>query len=212
ESCANMAALATIVNNFAGNCAQVIPTVSTASADFAASCEGAPDPMLENGAAIEAFLSGKTLVMTGDDIPEWPLGFFEGANFGAATQCYSSVTIAFDGTTFTTTSDLGTLVDAPNQGDVGTCDNATVSNQVAFPTTGYAIDGTGECFDVRFEYAGFTQTGRARVTAEAVEMELYFLDQATGATCADGAVGSAGVQVNGMDLGGNSVQVYRIAE
>ncbi|MCA9547030.1 MAG: hypothetical protein KC613_21660, partial [Myxococcales bacterium] len=43
DSCANMAALATIVNNFGGNCAQVVPTVSTASADFAASCEGGGD-------------------------------------------------------------------------------------------------------------------------------------------------------------------------
>ncbi|MCB9525891.1 MAG: hypothetical protein H6702_21320 [Myxococcales bacterium] len=75
DSCANMAALATIVNGFGGNCAQVIPTVSTASADFAASCEGGgamcePAADAYPGDAWDACVSdGGAWVLAGDSEP-----------------------------------------------------------------------------------------------------------------------------------------------
>ncbi|MCA9548061.1 MAG: hypothetical protein KC613_26830, partial [Myxococcales bacterium] len=49
ESCAAGPALATVVNNLGGDCAQVVPTVSAASADFAAACEGGPRRLMCGG-------------------------------------------------------------------------------------------------------------------------------------------------------------------
>ena len=83
-------------------------------------------------AKIEAFLDGKTLTMTGNNIPTEPLGFNENINLGAGTQCYNQAVIVVNGTQYTVTSDLGTLQNAPMVNDIGVCDRDSVSTTVSF--------------------------------------------------------------------------------
>lgn len=214
--CAQTPALAALVNAAMGDCAELVASVSAASADFAASCHGPtdPDPDLSDPLAIERWLTGKTAVMTGDDIPEWPLGYFEGANYGDATQCYSSVALSFGAAAFTTDTAFGTLLDAPQEGSVGTCDPSAVSAEVLASTRGYALEGDGVCFDVRLEFETYTVEGRGAFTPDGrtLSLELYYLGQSTGATCLDGGVGAPGVTVSEMPLGGDAVQVYRLVD
>lgn len=65
------------------------------------------------GAKITAYFSGKTMVMTGSDIPSSPVGYSQNLNLGAASQCYNKVTITTAGAAgqenFTVVSDLGQL-------------------------------------------------------------------------------------------------------
>lgn len=214
--CAETPALGTLTNAHMGDCASLIETLSGASADFAAACNGpAPiDPDLSNPLAIEAWLDGKTAVMTGADIPEWPLGYFEGANYGEATQCLAEVKLRYVDVSFISDTDFGTLNGAPDEGSVGTCDHMPSSRQAQATTRGYAIEGDGVCFDLRLDFGSYTLEGRGDFTPDGrtMRLELYYAGQATGTTCLDGAVGSAGVQVSDMDLGGDAVQVYRLRD
>ena len=171
--------------------------------------------VLDTPEKINAYLEAKTLTMTGDQIPSHPNGFDENTNFGSATQCYSKVAISIMAGTWNVTSDLGTLNDAPNQGDVGTCDHATVANTVMFSSTAVAVENVTEsCFDITVTYNGFSQEGRGAFStdASAIDLELYFGGQAAGHRCADGAVGDMTVKLNGADFTGNAVQSYSIAE
>lgn len=172
---------------------------------------GTPDmgTSLMTEAEIKAFLEGKTMVMAGMDIPTEPNGFNENLNLGAATQCYNSSTIVVMGGQFQVTSMLGTIANMM-------CDRDTVS-ATAGPFTSTALTlsnimGNAECFDVDAAYTGFAQEGRARIAADGttVEMELFFMGQATGHRCADGMVGATGVTLMGMPFSGNAVQTYRI--
>lgn len=169
-------------------------------------------------AKIEAFLDGKTLTMEGNNIPSDPNGFNQNVNFGQATQCYNSTVVTITGAQWTTTSVLGTLNNAPNVGDVGTCDNDTpFGPPLEFVSTGVAISnvqGDGECFDINATYAGFKQEGRGQIVNEGAEvhLEFYFVNQATGIRCADGAVGSTGVTLNMAAFTGDSVQRYVVSE
>jgi hypothetical protein len=170
---------------------------------------------LDTPAKIEGFLEGRPLVMEGDDIPSHPNGYLQDANFGAATQCYHRVDMNLTGTTFHVVSKLGTLTDAPNAGDVGKCDHSSMSTQAKFDSTSYLVEnvqGDAECFDFTITYPAFGQEGRGRITEDqsVVELELYFRDQATGISCADGPPGSPGVTLKEAAFEGDSVQVYRV--
>ncbi|MFO0593274.1 MAG: hypothetical protein U0441_37375 [Polyangiaceae bacterium] len=163
---------------------------------------------------ILAYLNGKTLVMEGADIPTDPNGFNENVNFGSATQCYSKVTMTPTDAAWHVASDLGTLNNAPNKGDVGMCDHATVSTMVAFDSTAILIENvTADCFDFTATYVGFSQEGRGKIAADgsSLDLELFFGGQATGHRCADGAVGAMTVKLNGADFKGDAVQTYQVS-
>lgn len=191
---------------------------STTSGTGGTGGSGAGAPDLTTPAQIEAFLDGKTLTMTGNDIPSHPNGYDENINFADATQCYASTVLELNGTTFSVTSDLGTLENAPNTGDVGNCDNGTVSNTLAFTSLSHSfenVQGNAECFDFNISYqGGFSQEGRGSISADGgtVSLELFVKDQAVNMRCADGAVGSGGVTLNASPFTGDAVQVYRVTQ
>lgn len=168
-------------------------------------------------AKISAYLEGKTMVMTGTDIPSHPNGFSENINFGANTQCYNKVSISTLAGNFQVVSDLGTFNSTPDAGAAGMCDRATKSNTVMFTSSALLIENVsnnGECFDITSTYTGFSQQGRGKISADGktVTLELFFA--ATGHRCADGAVGATGVQLSTqggpVPFTGNAKQVYRI--
>ncbi len=166
--------------------------------------------------AINTWLEGKTLVMTGADIPTHPNGYTENMNLGASTQCYNKTTIAVLSGNFNVTSKLGTLNGAPNVGNVGVCDRATVKgSDVVFSSNAVLVanvQGNAACFDVTVTYTGFSQEGRGKIAADGktVVMELFFGGQATGHRCADGAVGASTVILKSVAFTGNAQQTYRI--
>lgn len=190
---------------------------STTSGTGGTGGSGAGAPDLTTPAQIEAFLDGKTLTMTGNDIPSHPNGYDENTNFGSATQCYAQTVMVLNGTTFSVVSDLGTLENAPMSGDTGTCNHDVVSATLPFDSTSHVfenIQGNADCFDFNINYNGFAQEGRGAISADGgtLNLELYFKDQAVNMRCADGAVGASGVMVNGQPFAGDAVQVYRITD
>jgi hypothetical protein len=177
--------------------------------------EGTKAPSLTTPAQINTYLAGKSWKMTGADIPSHPNGYNENQNFGAATQCYNE-TVIDTNANWTVTSKLGTLNGAPNPGDIGVCDNATVNGSpLTFNSTAILIEnveGNGACFDVTATYTGFAQAGRGMFSADGrtMTLELFFSGQATGANCAAGDVGSATVTLLGSAFTGDALQVYRL--
>lgn len=174
---------------------------------------GGSGVVLDTPEKINAFLEGKKLTMSGDQIPSHPNGFNENVNLGSATQCYSKVEISVAAGTWNVNSDLGTLKNAPMQGDTGMCDHAAVAGNVMFSSTAVAIDNAAAtCFDITVTYNGFTQEGRGRFSsdAKALDLELFFGGQAANHRCGDGAVGDKTVKLNGMDFTGDAVQSYTI--
>ena len=61
---------------------------------------------LSTAAKINAYLEGKTMTMTGADIPSHPNGYNEDINFGSASQCYAKVAISQLSGQFNVSSDL----------------------------------------------------------------------------------------------------------
>jgi hypothetical protein len=176
-----------------------------------------PEAKLDSAAKIEGFLEDKPLVMAGDDIPTHPNGYLRDVNLAQATQCYSEVNMALKGSNFDVKSKLGTLMNAPNTGDVGKCDESTVSRELEFNSTTYLvenIEGDAECFDITITYTGFGQEGRGAISEDRKELhlELYFKDKAANMRCADGKPGAKGVQLDGKPFDGDAVQVYQIAD
>jgi len=176
-----------------------------------------PEATLDSAARIEGFLDGKGLVMKGDDIPTHPNGYLRDMNLAQATQCYSEVDMSLTGANFDVKSKLGTLMNAPNTGDVGKCDMSSVSNELEFNSTTELIEnveGNAECFDITITYTGFGQEGRGGLSEDQKELklELFFKDKAAGMRCADGKVGSGGIQLDGKPFDGDAVQVYRVGE
>ncbi|HYI02983.1 hypothetical protein [Hyalangium sp.] len=176
-----------------------------------------PDPVkkYDTPAKIQTHLEGKTLVMEGVNIPSHPNGFNEDTNFGAATQCYEKVYMTVSGGNFAVTSALGTLRDAPTSGSTGTCEPVALGNPLTFTSTAVLIEnvqGDGECFDISVTYPSFKQVGRGKLSNEGktLTLELYFENQAVGANCAAGTVGSATVKLNNEDFRSNSQQVYSV--
>lgn len=166
-----------------------------------------PEKKFDTSAKLLAHFEGKTMVMAGENIPSHPNGFSEDVNLGSATQCYSKVSMAVAGGIFNVTSDLATVTN-------GQCDHEK-ANEQKFSTTNVLIEniqGDGECFDVLFTYTGFQQEGRGKISADGktVTLELFFKDQAVGAKCANGAVGSGNITLNKNPFTGNAQQVYVI--
>jgi hypothetical protein len=109
---------------------------------------------------ILAHLEGKTMVMTGMDIPTSPNGFNENLYFGANTQCYTKVSISTLASNFQVASDLGTLNRNADGGIVGMCDRTTIANTASFTSTAVLIENVannGQCFDSTSTYTGFSQ-------------------------------------------------------
>jgi hypothetical protein len=188
-------------------------TIDTATTEGAPPADGG-NPY-NTASAINAYLDGKTVVMEGSNIPSHPNGYDENVNYGAATQCYKKTTMQIAAGVYTVTSELGTLENAPNQGDTGTCNHDVKSNEMTFASTTALVENVasdGSCFDFTVTYTGFQQEGRGYLSADGKQLvlELYFKDQATGHRCADGAVGSSGVTVNANAFTGDAKQVYAV--
>jgi hypothetical protein len=166
---------------------------------------------------IEGFLETKLLLMAGADIPSHPNGYSKDVNFGQATQCYHRVEMTLTASNFNVDTSLGTLMNAPNPGDVGSCDQEAEATMLEFVSTSYVVEnvtGDAECFDFTITYPGFGQEGRGSIVDDRtkVELEIFFLEQATGHRCADGAVGSGGIMLKGEPFEGDAVQTYKIVE
>ena len=177
--------------------------------------EGTQPPTLTSAAEINAYLAGKSWLMTGADIPTHPLGLDENQNWGSATQCINETAIATNADWVVNTK-LGTLSGTTNPGDIGTCNNATAAGSpLTFTTTAVLVEnveGNGACFDLFVNYGSFQQEGRAMFNADGTVMtlEIFFAGGATGADCASGDVGSGGILKGGVAFTGNALQVYRL--
>lgn len=176
-------------------------------------------PKLDSQSGILTYLEGKTLTMNGANIPSHPNGINEDVNAGSASQCYQSVTMSVSGGNFKVDSVPGTLENAPNAGQTGTCNHELAKNALTFTSTSVLMENVkpdGSCFDVTFTYPGFKQVGRGSFSADAktVKLELFFENAATGATCEAGAVGSGTVKLivqgQSVPFTGNAVQTYVI--
>ncbi|HZO14796.1 MAG TPA: hypothetical protein VFB62_16090 [Polyangiaceae bacterium] len=176
-----------------------------------------PSAELSTPERIEGYLESKILLMEGSSIPTHPNGYSRDVNFGQATQCYNRVEMLLTASNFNVDTTLGTLMNAPEPGDVGTCDQASEATKLEFVSTSYVVEniqGDAECFDFTITYPGFGQEGRGRISEDRseLELEIFFLDQATGHRCADGAVGAGGIVLKGEPFSGDAVQVYKIVE
>ncbi|MFY2558918.1 hypothetical protein ACN469_14915 [Corallococcus terminator] len=167
-------------------------------------------PKLNSSANILAFLEGKTLLMSGDNIPSHPNGLNEDVDYGAASQCYQSVTMSVAGGNFKVDSIPGTIAD-------GACNHNAPKNPLSFTSTTVLIENVasdGSCFDVTFTFpGGLVQEGRGGFTTDqkTLKLELFFKNQSTGSRCANGAVGTAStVTLNGQPFAGNAVQTYAV--
>jgi hypothetical protein len=174
-----------------------------------------PVPTFNTADNLRTWLEGKKLVMEGANIPSHPNGYDEDINYGSATQCYTKVEMNVAGGNYAVISTLGTLRDAPTVGSKGTCDHAApAGNPLNFTSTGVLIEPKdATCFDVTFTYPSFKQVGRGSMSADGktLSLELFFENQAVGATCAAGAVGSKTVKLRGIDFTGNATQVYTVS-
>lgn len=209
-----MAVFAGWVGTFAA-CSSGSSGSGTTEATSGASSGSSASLMLSSPAAINAYLEGKTMVMTGADIPPYPLGYNENVNYGTATQCWDKITIQTGSSSlWRVTFVLGTLDGAAATAATGVCDNKTPSGSPFVATGSIAIanvQGSATCFDLDASSLN-SSSGRGSISADGktVSLELYINGQASGDTCADGAVGSRGVTLNGKPFTANAVQVYRI--
>ncbi|QRN97101.1 hypothetical protein JRI60_50495 [Archangium violaceum] len=176
---------------------------------------GNPDtgPKYNTADKISTYLEGKTLVMTGDNIPSHPNGYSEDTNLGPNTQCYVLVTMTVAGGQYRVVGDLGTLRETSP--GVQKCDRTTKSGQSDFTTKTVLIENVkedGSCFDVTYNFGIFKQMGRGQVSQDGktLKVELFFENQATGSRCADGEVGAPTVIFNKQPFTGNAVQTYTI--
>lgn len=186
---------------------------SSSSSGSSSSSSGSTANPYDTADKINTYLEGKTLTMEGADIPTDPNGYNENYNFGSATQCYNKVVMTPTAAMWHVESTLGTLNNAPNTGDMGTCDHSTAGQMVSFDSTAILIENvSADCFDFTATYVGFSQEGRGQIAADgaSLKLELYFGGQATGHRCADGAVGAATVQIKGAAFAGNAVQTYQV--
>ncbi|MEQ9499764.1 MAG: hypothetical protein RIT81_22995 [Deltaproteobacteria bacterium] len=167
---------------------------------------------------ILAFLDGKTITMSADAVPTHPNGFDSNVNFGQASQCIHEVQMSVAAGAFRVETAMGTLMDAPELEDIGTCDRFTPDgNGLTFDTTASRIENVrddGGCFDITLTYAGFGQEGRGSISNDRTEirLELFFRDQAVGHRCADGDVGDPTITLNQEAFTGDAVQRYRVEE
>lgn len=172
---------------------------------------------LDSQANILVFLEGKSLVMEGTNIPSHPNGYNEDIDYGNATQCYQRVTMTVAAGNFTVNSIPGTVQNSPGPTQPGgTCNPQVPKNPLNFVSSSVLMENVaadGSCFDVTFNFpGGLVQEGRGGFTADQkqLKLELFFRGQATNHRCANGAVGSSGITLNGNPFTGNAVQTYVI--
>ncbi len=181
---------------------------SSSSSSSGSSSGSTPDGSaltLDTPDAIDAYLDGKTMVMTGADIPPDLVGVNE--NTG---QCWNKIAVQIS------SSDVWSVTFVPGTLS-GTCDHSSVSGSPVTVMDSYAItnvQGNAACFDLSSRSMGtaLNNSGRGSISPDGkmLSAELYVKGQATGDTCADGPVGSHTVILNGTPFTGNAVQVYRI--
>jgi hypothetical protein len=167
--------------------------------------DGGGDLVLNTPAAIYAYLDGKTMVMTGADIPRYPGGTSENDN----GYCFNTVTVQI------TSSGAWNVIYTPGTLSSDTCDNSVVSGAPftlpggpTIPTISN-VQGNAVCFDV----SSSGQSGRGTITQDGktVSLELYNLTNSpTNDACENGAVGSGGVALDGIAFTGDAVQVFRV--
>lgn len=211
-------------------CPPMEPTVDAGpEADAEAEVDGGPEvdagPKLDlaTGRKILAFLGGKTLVLSGTDLPPFPFGIAESAALGANTQCYRAITTRVANGAFETTVEAGALVGASDGGS--RCDHTTTTATSKYTSTSVLVDNVADnagCFDLTVDYGAFGEEGRGRLAPDGtwIALELYFTGKAARHRCEDGAVGAGSVELlvgqpdagvgRVLHLSGNSVQVYRI--
>lgn len=174
-------------------------------------------PKFDTADNIRNYFDGKKMLMEGASIPTHPNGFDENLDLGPNSQCYNKVEMTVSGGQFTVNSTAGTLNNVNPTTKVGTCDNATAKGTpLSFSTNAVLIDkvkADATCFDVLFTYTSFKQQGRGSLSADGktLSLELFFENQAVGATCDSGAVGSGGITHLGKPFTGSAVQVYTVS-
>jgi hypothetical protein len=186
---------------------------SGSSGGSSGSSGGTGSPTVNTPEAINAYLAWKTMVMTGADIPPYPVGFDENVVYPPNISiCYNTVTILPSVTGWTWTWVTGTLL--PVDGST-MCDHQDVSKSQTYtyaPVTISNVQGNATCFDINFSGAANPE-GRASISADGktVSLEVYNpQDLPTGDTCADGNVGSHTVSLKGTPVTGDAVAVFRI--
>lgn len=177
---------------------------------------GPPGPRFTSREEIMAHLEGKTLLMTGANVPSHPHGFDEDVNYGSSTQCFQSVTKQVSAGTFQETAVMGTLRNASNIGGRGECDHDTASSTLNVTATSVIIENVqadGSCFDALVTYPSFQTRGRGRMSQDGLtlSLEVFFASQTTGHRCADGELGARTVTLNGQPFTGDAVQVYTLS-
>lgn len=177
-----------------------------------------------SGRAILSYLEGKTLLMTGGDIPPYPFGIHETQDLGSNSQCYRAITTRVVNGAFVTTVEAGQL--SGGSADAGSrCDHTTTTATESYTSKSLLIDNAkdnGGCFDIAVDYGAFAEEGRGRIAPDgtSVTLELYFRGKVTKDRCEDGRVGDPSTDfVIGqpdagagsiVPVGGDALQVYRI--
>lgn len=170
------------------------------------------------GRKILAYLEGKTMVMTGPDIPSSPNGLSEAFDLGANTQCYRAITLRMTEGAFTSTVERGRLV-PPADGGAAFCDHTVTTGTAMYNSKAVLVDNVqdnGQCFDITIDYTTFGEEGRGTMSPDggSVTLELYYRGKATQHRCEDGPVGAPTVHllVGGapVPFSGDSLEVYRL--
>lgn len=169
------------------------------------------------GRKILTYLEGKTMVMTGPDIPSSPHGLSEAFDLGANTQCFRAITLRMTGGAFASRVELGRLA-PPADGGAAFCDHTLTTVTATYTSKAVLVDNVqdnGRCFDITIDYTTFGEEGRGKMSPDGglVTLELYYRGKATQHRCEDGPVGAPNVHllVGGASVpfSGSSLEVYR---
>jgi hypothetical protein len=156
----------------------VLRSASGSSSEFSASL------MLNTPTAINAYLDGKTMVMAGADIPADPLG----ASQATSGACWTKLTMQI-----ASPGDWNVTWNVATENG-GTCNAAAPLGVTSQPGAVVIanVQGNATCFDINVTFPNMGVSGRGSISADGktVSLEFYNVGEATGATCADGAVGA----------------------
>jgi hypothetical protein len=170
------------------------------------------------GRKVLTFLEGKTLVMSGADIPSSPNGLSETFDLGANTQCYRAITLRVSDGGVAATIEAGHLTRGAD-GGADACDHTVTTDTATYTSRSLLLDNAvdnGRCFDVTIDYAAFGEEGRGRIAPDGttVTLELYFRGKALHHRCDDGELGAPTVEllVGGtpVPFSGDALQRYRV--
>jgi hypothetical protein len=175
---------------------------------------------------ILTYLTGKTIVMEGANIPSDPNGYNANVYYGAGSQCYKKVNLTFSATGTEVTAQLGAVKPtdggvfvAADVGKTGVCDTSSTTPYDSMPSSTLTltnIKNNGECFDFNVSYTSLAQTGRGSLVGQTLKLELFVGNAGTvaytGINCADGNPGAATVKKAGNAYTGNAVQTYVVSQ